>query len=202
MEEQINAKQNRSRLIILLPIAVLVIVLLGAVIVPRFFGYRFDVGYARVDIQQYQNESPALSFEYDAEMMAIDTDEEQRYGDTYIVGLKANDDPRTGCDVRRIQQTFDLERPVEDVAKELSDELGSGSTSFQSTNSGYIFFKEQKAIGMDINFIGPLGDAAKVRQVFVPDGDYTFTMICGGNKSLQKFYQKEYDRFFNTFSFN
>lgn len=202
VDNQKAPKKRRTGLLVLLPILVLVTAGLGAAFIPRLFGYTLVLRYDYEQVETYTHDSPALSFDYNTQVMEIDMDEENKYGDNYIVGLKVIDDPRTGCDVRLVEQQLDLDRPVEEVARELSDELGSGSADFASSNAEYTMFGDKKAIEMQISFVGPLGDAAALRQVFIPEGEKTYTLICGGNKSLMKFYQEEYDRFFNSFTFN
>lgn len=182
----------------------IVLLIAAVLLVPRVFGQKFTVGFAPFNIETYEDDGRnGFSFKYNSELFEIDDDPNNRYGAEFKAGLKRIDNERTGCDVRRIQETLDLDRELEEVAAEMSENLASGNTSFQTTNSDFDTIDGRKALRIDATFLGPVGDLSQLSQYFIPeeDGEYTWTLICGGLKSMEPYYEEDYNRFFKSFKF-
>lgn len=171
-----------------------------AVFALRLSGYSLRVGVAREDVRTYVYEKePRFSFRYDAKVFALDEDEAKRYGVTYAIGVKVHDDARTGCEVRVFDQKLELGDDPDKAAQALSREMSGGTSDVSTTSSFFTRISGKKALSMQLNLLGPLGDALVIHQAFIPDGDRTVALFCGGNKSVERFYQADYDRFFDSF---
>lgn len=195
--------QTRRWRVLLVPLAI--VFLLAAVLGGTYYylsrqGYIVKFSIFRPEYLDYQNESPRFSFSYPSRFV-LDKDEENRFGESYLVGIKLPSDNRVGCDVRAIKGKLSLEGEVEEVAGKLAEQISKDAKEFKVLGSSFMEIGEEKAIKLEITFKGPLGETMRTDQVFISHGDKVYTLICGTTKDTFEFFAEDFSYFFDHFSF-
>lgn len=191
---------NRSKLFF----PIVGVFLISTVVAAYFYsqGYRLNVSVDKSNYQIYEHtQAPKFSFRYDAQKFEIDTDPENRFGETYLVGIKSPHDARVGCDVRATSGQLSLDGNVDEIGSKLAKQISQNADVFRHESSRFITVGNEKAIRLEITFNGPLNETMRMSQIFTQHGNQTFTLICGTTKGTYKFFAPQFERFFESFQF-
>ncbi|MBU1110734.1 hypothetical protein KKB83_03900 [Patescibacteria group bacterium] len=183
---------------------ILIVLLVSATVATGYYfyqqGYRVNFSIDKRNYQTYHHESPKFSFTYDASRFQIDLDEEERFGESYLVGLKLPSDSRVGCDVRVVDGNIKFKDTAQETGSLISKQISEGAEFFKSGNYGFIQIGVEKALSMEITVGGPLGELLRTDQVFVSHLDKTYTLMCGTSQGVYDYFADDFAHFFETFS--
>ncbi|MCG2685914.1 hypothetical protein L6258_00920 [Candidatus Parcubacteria bacterium] len=192
-------EQVRQRFWIYFGGLVMVLAILGGV-----YYYLSSQGYIvrfslfRPEYLEYHHESPKFSFSYPSKFV-IDKDEDGRFGEDYLVGIKLPSDNRVGCDVRAIKGNLSLEGDLLKVTENLAKQISQGAEGFEVLNSSFVEVGGEKAIKLEITFKGPLGGTMRTDQLFTSYGGMVYTLICGITKDTYGYFAEDFGHFYENF---
>lgn len=161
-------------------------------------GYIVRFSLFRPEYLEYHQESPRFSFSYPSKFV-IDKDEENRFGDDYLVGLKLPSDNRAGCDVRAIEGKLNLAGDLVKITDSLAKQISQGAEGFQVLNSSFVEIGGEKGVKLEIEFKGPLEETMRTDQVFTSHGNKVYTLICGITKDTYGYFAEDFDYFYENF---
>ena len=189
----------RRGLVWVIAIAVILVVGGGAYYYLSSQGYILKFSLSKPEYLDYKNLSPSFSFSYSSKFV-LDKDEEKRFGETYLVGLKLPSDNRVGCDVRAVKGQLNLEGEIGAVAEKLAQQISEGAKDFQVLKSEFREIGGEKAVLLEISFKGPLGETMRTDQVFAGRKDMVYTLICGATEGTYEFFAEDFSYFLDSFS--
>ncbi len=180
-------------------VAVILAILGGSYYYLSSQGYILKFSLSKPEYLEYKNLSPSFGFSYPSKFV-LDKDEENRFGETYLVGLKLPSDNRVGCDVRAVKGQLNLEGEIGAVAEKLAQQVSKGAEEFQVLGSEFREIGGEKAVLLEISFKGPLGETMRTDQVFAARKDNVYTLICGATEGTYEFFAEDFSYFLDTFS--
>ena len=189
----------RRGLVWVIAIAVILVVGGGAYYYLSSQGYILKFSLSKPEYLDYKNLSPSFGFSYSSKFV-LDKDEEKRFGETYLVGLKLPSDNRVGCDVRAVKGQLNLEGEIGAVAEKLAQQISEGAKDFQVLKSEFREIGGEKAVLLEISFKGPLGETMRTDQVFAGRKDMVYTLICGATEGTYEFFAEDFSYFLDSFS--
>ena len=162
-------------------------------------GYIVRFSLFKPEYLEYHHESPKFSFSYPSRFV-IDKDKENRFGESYLVGIKLPSDNRVGCDVRAVKGKLNLSGDLKDVTNKLAKQISEGAEGFEVLDSSFTGIDGEEAIKLEIKFKGPLGETMRTDQIFTAHKDRVYTLICGTTKDTYEFFAGDFAYFFENFS--
>lgn len=162
-------------------------------------GYVFKFSLSKPEYLDYKNLSPGFGFSYPSKFV-LDKDEEGRFGNTYLIGIKLPSDNRVGCDVRAATGKLNLQGDLEEITAKLAQDISQGAKGFEVINSSLVKLSDEEGIKLEIVFTGPLGETMRTDQVFAAHGDKVYTLICGATKGTYEFFAEDFSYFLDSFS--
>jgi len=162
-------------------------------------GYIAGFPFSKPEYLDYQNESPRFSFSYPSKFV-LDKDKENRFGETYLVGIKLASGARVGCDVRVISGQLSLEGELEEITKSLADQISQDAEGFEVLNSSLIELGGEKGIKLEVSFAGPSGETMRADQVFAAHKEKVYTLVCGAPKNTYDSFVEDFSYFLDYFA--
>jgi len=162
-------------------------------------GYIVKFSLSKPEYLDYKNLSPSFGFSYPSKFV-LDKDEENRFGENYLVGLKLPSDNRVGCDVRAVKGRLNLEGEIGAVAEKLAQQVSEGAEEFQVLGSEFREIGGEKAVMLEISFRGPLGETMRTDQMFAARKDTVYTLICGATEGTYEFFAEDFSYFLDSFT--
>ncbi len=165
------------------------------------FSYRLNYDLRKITYNRYVDKLDKFSFllstDYDLDAA---TESAKMFGKDYLVGFKAKDDPRIGCEVRKRDSSLDLSRDEDVLTRDLAASPRANKAKFISSgkvtlNSGLPAFQ------YNFNFIDPLGAVTAINQVSVPKENKTYLLLCGAGQAYFDKFAPDFAVFFNSFKF-
>ncbi len=166
-------------------------------------GYRLKYDFNKVAYSRYVDKPDKFSFlftnDYDLD---ASTESAKKYGRDYLVGFKARDDSRIGCEVRKRPLKMDLSRDDTLLTQEMTALFGQGVLGFKPISSGQVLLNSGlPAFQFNFNFTDPLRATASINQIMVPKGDQVYLLMCGAGKAYFSKFASDFAVFFNSFQF-
>lgn len=194
--------RSKTSIILRIPLifAIFILILTGVYYYFHRQGYRIEFSVIRKQYVTYQNESPRFSFSYPSNRFVLDKDEENHFGEDYLIGIKLPSDHRVGCDVRAIEGSLSLDGELGIISSNLAKQISKGAKFFQSEGGSFTEVGGEKAVKLEITFSGPLGEIMRTDQIFTSHGNLVYTLICGSTQDTFEFFVTDFAHFFETFA--
>ena len=166
----------------------------------QLWSFRF---HAPVEMVKYQKSvlSPDFSFVY-PQRYVFDSDEQKKYGGDYLAGFHLKDDSRTGCDVRTSNIGINFSKSDKEINDAIYADLSANVKGFDGYTGKRIIIGKENAMESDFSLIDPLSEVLHMKQVMVTHEGKNYLLICGGSEDQYEFYQKDYQDFVSSFSWN
>lgn len=212
MEEQpeVSKPSKLRKLLKILKIAIIILIALAIFVVGYFayllsredlFGWRLNFSLSKVKTKDYQSFGPTIAFRYPS-IFDLDLDSNKRYGKDYLVGIKLKTDDRTGCDIRMGGPNLDFNRPVDDLAKEITGPIQEKASDFKVIEKRKISLDGQSGFRISFSFMDPIGARIRLDEVFTRGKDKTrYMIICGAGEYQFGFFEKDFEVFYDSITF-
>lgn len=164
------------------------------------YGWRLNFSLNKVETSDYKGISPTIAFKY-PRIFEIDLDQNKKYGENYVVGIKLKTDNRTGCDIRRSGPQLDFSRSNQELEEETTGPIKSKTTDFKLLESGKKNIGDHQAYFISFSFMDPIGARVRLDQFFL-SGEENFMLICGTGEYQYAFFQKDFRTFYDSINFN
>ncbi len=165
------------------------------------FGWRLNFNLSKVKSRDYKSFAPTIAFQY-PEIFEIDIDPEDKFGKTYLAGIKLKTDDRTGCDVRTNGPELDFSQSVDELAREIVGPIQEKASDMKVLEKKKTAIGGEKAFKVSFSFLDPIGARIRLDQIFTKGKDGTrYMIICGAGEYQFSFFQKDFNIFYNSINF-
>lgn len=210
-EQQEVLKPKKFRKIIkILKISLLVLIVLAITVAIYFayrlskedlFGWRLNFSLSKVGTKDYVGFAPTIAFHY-PETFEIDLDSDNKFGKTYLAGMKLKTDNRTGCDLRTNGPDLDFSKSADELAREIVGPIQEKASDMKVLEKNKTTIGGQNAFKVSFSFLDPIGARIRLDQVFTKGKDGTrYMIICGAGEYQFGFFQKDFNIFYSSINF-
>lgn len=195
-KEQFSKKRKITRNLLNLIMVVLV--------VGTFFifiqksGWRLNWFLEKISYQKYEHIGPNFSFRY-PDYFQLDVDEQKKFGDKYIAGIRLKTDQRTGCDLRYNSVGIDFQKTDQEIRNAISAELSQGAKEYELVSSERIKLDGEDAFLAEFTFLDPTGSVVRLSQIITSHAGANFILICGTGDYQYRYFQKDFQDFLDSF---
>lgn len=166
-----------------------------------FFGMRLNLDVRHIETANYASFAPNIAFKYPT-IFEIDNDEQNKYGNGYVVGIKLKTDMRTGCDVRIDGPKMDFSQDTEKLTQLVTKEISQNAKDFTIIEKKKVKIDGRDGFKVAFSFLDPIGARVQLEQIFVRDHDVDYFIICGTGEYQYDFFKKDFDVFFDSIDFD
>jgi hypothetical protein len=166
----------------------------------NLFGWRGTLNISKIVTKNYTNYAPSFSFKY-PDIFEIDSNQDAKYGKTYVVGIKLKTDNRTGCDIRLGGPEINFSSTDEQIIKEIADPIREKSKDFKLIEAKKTKFSNLDAFKFSFSFLDPIGARVRLDQVLVSSQNNRYIIICGAGEYQHSFFARDFDVFLNSLKF-
>jgi len=165
------------------------------------FGWRLNFNLSQVKARDYSSFAPTIAFRY-PEIFEMDLDPDERYGKTYLVGIKLKTDDRTGCDLRTGGPELDFSKSADALSQEIVGPIGEKASGLKVLEKNKLNLGGQDAFKVSFSFLDPIGARIRLDQLFTKGKDGTrYMIICGAGEYQFGFFQKDFEVFYDSINF-
>lgn len=165
------------------------------------FGWRLNFSLSKVGTKDYVGFAPTIAFRY-PETFEIDIDPDNKFGKTYLAGMKLKTDDRTGCDLRTNGPELDFSKSADELAQEIVGPIREKASDMKVLEKTKITIGGQKAFKISFSFLDPIGARIRLDQIFTKGKDNTrYMIICGAGEYQFSFFQKDFNIFYDSINF-
>lgn len=208
-QEEIKPRKFQKFIKIIKIIPIVLIIL--AVLVMGYFAYRLsqkdlldwrlNFSLSKVKTKDYVGFGPTIAFRY-PETFEIDVDSDNKFGKTYLVGMKLKTDDRTGCDLRTNGPELNFSKSIDELAREIVEPIQEKATDMKVLEKNKITIGGQDAFKISFSFLDPIGARIRLDQVFTNGKDKTrYMIICGAGEYQYDFFKKDFNVFYDSINF-
>jgi len=165
-----------------------------------FFGWRLNFGVDKIETNDYTGIGPDINFKY-PKIFEIDSDQDKKYGKSYVVGLKLRTDNRTGCDVRTGGPELDLSKDAQTIADGIVGPIREKAKDFNLLEKSKVKIGGQDAFKVSFSFLDPIGARVRLDQIFVKNDGGNLIIICGTGEYQYGFFRKDFQLFYSSINF-
>ena len=181
----------------ILKILVLLVVAVAVWIALKASGTRFVFKVEHFAPMYVKGRSLPISFSYSSRYQ-LDSDEEKRFGENYIIGFKLPGDPRTGCDLRLTDVRLNMGKGDAEISAAVNGQLASAAKDFKPLSSERIGVGGEEGLRTDFTMKDPIGATIFMRQVLVSHGERGYVIACGAQESLFEYLSSDFDDFISS----
>lgn len=163
------------------------------------FGWRLNFNFTKAEIKTYKSVFPVFSFKY-PKIFELDLDQDKKYGNAYISGIKLTTDSRTGCDIRRGGPKLDFSKLNQSLLDETIGPIKERTTEFRLFESEKTNIGGRQAFFISFSFLDPIGARVRLDQFFL-EGQESYMIICGTGEYQYAFFEKDFQIFYNSLDF-
>jgi hypothetical protein len=165
------------------------------------FGWRLNFNLNKVQTQDYSSFAPTIAFRY-PKIFEIDLDPDNKYGKTYLAGIKLRTDDRTGCDLRIGGPELDFSKSADALSQEIVGPIGEKASGLKVLEKDKLSLGGQDAFKVSFSFLDPIGARIRLDQLFTKGKDGTrYMIICGAGEYQFSFFQKDFEVFYDSINF-
>lgn len=165
------------------------------------FGWRLNFSLSKVQTQDYSSFAPTIAFRY-PKIFEMDLDPDNKYGKTYLAGIKLKTDDRTGCDLRTGGPELDFSKSADALAQEIVGPIGEKATGLKVLEKNKLSLGGQDAFKVSFSFLDPIGARIRLDQLFTQGKDRTrYMIICGAGEYQFGFFEKDFEVFYDSINF-
>jgi len=165
------------------------------------FGWRLNFQLNKVKSKEYSSFAPTIAFRY-PEIFEIDLDPDNKFGKTYLAGIKLKTDDRTGCDLRTGGPELDFSASADELAQAIIGPIGEKASGLKVLEKKKTAIGGQDGFKVSFSFLDPIGARIRLDQLFTkgPDGQ-RYMIICGAGEYQYSFFQKDFQIFYDSINF-
>jgi len=156
-----------------------------------FLGWRLNLSLRKVETSDYQSFAPKIAFKY-PKNFEIDSDPENRYGDSYLAGIKLRTDNRTGCDIRTNGTELDFSKTEDKLINNTISQIKDKASDFRLIQKQKISIGGRPAFKVSFSFLDPIGARVRLDQIFVKNDGTNYLIICGAGEYQFDFFEKDF----------
>lgn len=165
------------------------------------FGWRLNFTLNKVKTKDYSSFGPTIAFRY-PEIFEIDLDPDNKFGKTYLAGIKLKTDDRTGCDLRTGGPELDFSESVDELADDIVGPISEKASGLKVVEKKKISLGGQDAFKVSFSFLDPIGARIQLDQLFTKGKDGTrYMIICGAGEYQFSFFEKDFKVFYDSINF-
>ena len=188
---------------IILTVIVLILIFVAWKTVQKFsdtglFGYRSSVYLEKVKFEKYSHSGPDFSFQY-PDHYVFDDDADKKFGADYLAGFRLKSDQRTGCDMRHNLVGLNFSKSDAEITSALEKELSKNAQDFKLLSAKRINIGGEPAFRTEFSFTDPIASTVRLSQNIVSHDGQNYLIVCGTGDYQYKFFQKDFDAFFQSF---
>lgn len=165
------------------------------------FGWRLNFSLSKVKTKDYSSFAPTIAFKY-PEIFEMDLDLDEKYGKTYLAGIKLKTDDRTGCDLRTGGPELDFSKSADALSQEIVGPIEEKASGLKVLEKNKISLGGQDAFKVSFSFLDPIGARIRLDQLFTKGKDGTrYMIICGAGEYQFNFFEKDFEVFYDSINF-
>lgn len=190
---------RKKKIIEKILLAVIIVLIFSAFFVLiKKSGWRINAFIEKINYKKYNHIGPDFNFAY-PDYYVFDADEQKKFGNSYIGGFRLKTDQRTGCDVRLSETGINFQKSEKEISEALEKDFSQNVKDFKLIGTKITKIDGEKAFLLDFSFTDPIGTAVRLSQIMVSHGGTNHLLICGTGEYQYKYFQKDFDGFFNSF---
>lgn len=174
---------------------IMVIQLISAQYLP--FGFEMQTPFIAKKYHTYTQEEHGIKFRH-TDHYVIDTDEKQKYGESYIVGLHMVNDARTGCDIRYNAVGINFAKSDQEINDAIYNDLAKNVKGLSEYQGKRITIDGEDAMRVDFLLTDPLGNILHISQAIVSHEGDDYLIACGGNASQYTYFAQDFQLLFDS----
>lgn len=161
-------------------------------------GFRINLGVSRVNHEKYSHIGPDFSFKF-PDTFVTDNDEQKKYGDSYLGGIRLKGDARTGCDVRSNPVGINFKKSDKEIHDAVVGDLSQHIKDFKEISSSRTIIGGENAYKVDFSFTDPLGNRTRISQIITSHAGNSYVFVCGSGEYQYNFFKDDFNDFFKSF---
>ena len=183
----------------ILALSVCGFILVMQLVSARFLPFGFDVQmpFITKKYHTYTQKEHGITFRH-TDHYVIDTDEKQKYGENYIVGLHMVNDARTGCDIRHNAVGINFTKSDQEINDAIYNDLAKNVKGLTEYQGKRIVIDGEDAMRVDFLLTDPLGNILHISQAIVSHDGNDYLIACGGNASQYAYFAQDFQLLFDS----
>lgn len=161
------------------------------------FGFDMQTPFIAKKYYTYAQKEHGIKFRH-TDHYVIDTDENQKYGESYIVGLHMVNDARTGCDIRYNAVGINFAKSDQEINDAIYNDLAKNVKGLTEYQGKRIKIDREDAMRVDFLLTDPLGNILHISQAIVSHEGDDYLIACGGNASQYDYFAQDFQLLFDS----
>jgi hypothetical protein len=164
----------------------------------HLLGLRTRLTISRVQYSPYSHIGPDFSFKFPDYFLA-DSDEQKKYGDSYLGGFRLKGDQRTGCDVRSNPVGINFQKSDKVIHDAVIGDLAAHIKDFQEVSAERRTIGGENAYVVEFTFTDPLNSRTRISQTITSHAGNNYVFVCGTGEYQYGFFADDFNDFLKSF---
>jgi hypothetical protein len=194
-------KDSKKIILVLVALVIVFGIVKGAMFWSNthLLGLRMHLAVSRVQYSPYSHIGPNFNFKF-PDYFVADSDEQKKYGDSYLGGFRLKGDQRTGCDVRSNPVGINFQKSDKEIHDAVIGDLSAHIKDLQEVSAVRQTIGGENAYVVGFTFTDPLNNRTRISQVITSHAGNNYVFVCGTGDYQYSFFADDFSDFLKSFS--